>query len=163
MSIYLGIDQSYTCTGFFVIDDKNKTIDFDVIKTDKTDDIFQRAREIADNISSLCIRYKPIRIALEGLAFGIRGNATRDLGGLQFVIMYVLLTHHPEIPCSIIAPTSLKKFATRSGKAKKQEMFDSLPEIIQQAIIDKNFKKSTGMFDVTDAYYLAHYAREHFS
>ncbi len=87
----------------------------------------------------------------------MRGNATRDLAGLQFSIInkikFIL-----EKDITIVAPPTLKKSATGSGKASKEEMIEALPkEVLELFTKDKNWKKSRGLTDVTDAYFLARY------
>jgi len=58
---------------------------------------------------------------------------------------------------SIVPPTTLKKFATGNGNAKKEAMFDALPSETKQVFEEKTLK-SKGRFDVTDAYWLSKYA-----
>lgn len=44
---YIGIDQSYTSTGFVVLDEQKNLIDCNIFSTPKTDDIFKRAWELS--------------------------------------------------------------------------------------------------------------------
>ena len=155
--VYIGIDQSYTSTGYCVID--QDVIDFGTIKTDPSDLIYRRAGNSADNIIELINRYPDSKVSLEGLAFGIRGSATRDLAGLQFVIIDRIYNHTHIDDVQIITPKTIKKFATGSGggtkkKVTKKDMFDSLPEDIQ-ALFKTKYKTTNGLYDITDAYYLA--------
>lgn len=157
---YIGIDQSYTSTGFVVLDDNKNIIDCQIFSTPKIDDIFKRSWELSESIITEIKKYPDCKLAIEGLAFSMRGNATRDLAGLQFTIInkikFVL-----GMDITIVAPPTLKKSATGSGKASKEEMIDALPsDVLSLFIKEKNWKKSRGLTDVTDAYFLANYLIE---
>lgn len=154
---YIGIDQSYTSTGFVVLDKKKKMIDCKTFSTPKTDDIFKRAWDMSEMIIKEITKYPDSELAIEGLAFSMSGNATRDLAGLQFTIITKLkFILNKEI--EIVTPPALKKSATDNGKASKELMIQSLPKKIHDHFtIDKNWKKSRGLTDVTDAYFLACY------
>lgn len=91
---------------------------------------------------------------MEGLSFGSMTNATRDLAKLQGIIEKEVFDR-VGLVCEIVAPTSLKKFATGSGRAKKEEMFEALPEEI--SILFSEVPKTKGRFDLTDAYFLARF------
>ena len=156
---YIGIDQSYTSTGYCIIDN-DKIIDFGIYTSASTD-IFQRAKDIGVQLTQLVNEYPGCLVSIEGLAFGMRGSATRDLAGLQFVIVDRLIsnTHIKEV--EIISPKSIKKFATGSGgsakkKVTKKDMFNSLDEETQH-LFKSRYKITKGLYDITDAYYLARY------
>jgi Holliday junction resolvasome RuvABC endonuclease subunit len=152
----MGIDQSLNGTAVCIVED-GILIDFSITRSDKSQDVFQRALYIALSISDLYGRYKPDVVHIEGLAFGMRGNATRDLAGLLFTIVNVLTLYHPSAKMLIIPPTTLKKFATGSGKSKKINMIAALPEDIRKKFTDANYKKTTGLADLADSYHLANY------
>lgn len=156
MAKVLGIDQSYNNSGYCLIDTDTKgIIKFGTIKSDKTQTTYQRALNTALEISKLVDELSPAAINVEGLAFGIRGDATRDLAGLLFTIVNVLKIKHPALPVREHAPTSLKKRATGSGKAQKTDMINALPEHVRNEFTKAGFKKTTGLADVTDAYWLS--------
>ena len=157
---YIGIDQSYTSTGFVVLDDNKKLIDCKIFSTPKTDDIFKRSWDMSEMIITEISKYPECELAIEGLAFAMRGNATRDLAGLQLAIInkikFIL-----KKDIKIVAPGTLKKSATNSGRASKEEMIVALPSNIHTFFTkDKNWKKSRGLTDVTDAYFLSCYLIE---
>lgn len=160
--IFIGIDQSYTSTGYYVCDG-DKTLEFGAFKTSKDkDDIYGRVGDIAGFLVELCGKYPDSIITMEGLAFGIRGNATRNLAGLQFVIID-RMKHFLNKDLSIIAPTALKKFATGFGGSSKQKvtkkmMIEAVPTEICD-LFKVKYKLSTGLADVTDAYFLAKYTQ----
>ena len=152
---YIGIDQSYTSTGLVVLDEDKKIIDCRVITTPKTDEIFKRSWDVANLIAVEIKKYSECELAIEGLAFSMRGNATRDLAGLQFAIVNKIKFELMK-EVLIVAPPTLKKSATGSGRAKKEEMIAALPaDVLELFTGPKNWKKSRGLTDVTDAFFLA--------
>ena len=148
MGNYLGIDQSYTCTGYYTSNGG-----CGVFKTTKELSIFERAMAVSDSILATCKEHNITHIGIEGLACGMRGDATRDLAGLQFVIVTNLMKNG-FTNIDIISPKTVKKLATGSGKAKKNEMYDVLPQDVKDKIDQLGCKKTTGMYDITDAYWL---------
>lgn len=157
----LGIDQSYTSSGFCVVDESGVVLDIGTIKTsaDKDGDIFDRAALVAKKLIELSDIHDPLRIGMEGLAFAKFGNATRDLAGLQFVLITQLRAAKYGDKMEIVSPNLLKKFATTKGNASKDEMVSFLPPAVRAMIDEKKLKKSTGLYDCTDAYWLAMYTR----
>lgn len=154
----MGIDQSLNGTAVCIIED-DILVDFCVIRTDKLKDVFSRTLTIALKICEIYENHKPDVVHIEGLAFGMRGNSTRDLAGLLFTIINVVALKHPMVNYSLIPPTSLKKFATGSGKAKKENMIDALPEDVIKKFTDAHYKKTTGLADLADAYWLGMYKK----
>lgn len=153
----IGIDQSYTSTGV-VIAKGDDVIHYEIINTakDHNDAMtnFRRAEEISDKIYDLCVKYDVTGIHIEGLGFGATGDATRNLAGLQYLIITKILKLG--IDPLIIAPTSLKKFATGSGKAKKEEVFDCIEAKNPSFYISlQDVKKTKGRYDLADAFWLA--------
>jgi len=158
MSNIIGIDQSFTKTGIWILDQNKDTVFYGTISTAKSDgsvlEKVKRAVIISEDIIELCKRFDVSSIVIEGLGFGLsNSNATRDLGGLQFIIIENLVKNGFS-DIEIVAPTSLKKIATGSGKAKKNELFDALPDHIKEILVD--IPKSKGRSDLTDAYWLAY-------
>jgi Holliday junction resolvasome RuvABC endonuclease subunit len=152
----MGIDQSYNFAAVVVLQNGN-VIDFEVIKSNKDDTIYNRALDVATRICDVYNKHKPEVVQMEGLAFGTTGNVTRDLAGLLFTIINVMKTLHPEVNVVLVPPTAVKKFATGSGKSKKPEMIAALPEPIKKLFESKNFKKTTGLGDLSDAYWIGMY------
>lgn len=161
MKVFMGIDQSFTSTGTCLVDETGSVVGVGVITSNKTLDSFERAWTISQYILSVVFEYKPLNVGIEGLAFGGVGDATRQLAGLQYTIVNSL-RKQASIDCCIVAPTTVKKFATTKGKASKQEMVDALPKEVLGAILEKNYKKTTGLYDVTDAYFIAMYTLEEY-
>ncbi len=144
----LAVDQSYTSSGIVVLQGK-KILHCERFVTNKQGDIFDRAHELADRLVSLVRNVKPDIVAVEGLAYGARGNASRDLAGLQFVIVSYLRDQGYRV--KVIAPTTAKKTA---GCKKKEEMIAALPKAVHKKFSDLGVKKTTGMGDLADAYWI---------
>ena len=159
MKITMGIDQSFTSTGVVIMSHEGDTttvLHYEVIRSNPEDDIYTRCVFIADKIVELAKKHLPDGVLIEGLAFGVgAGDATRNLAGLQFVIITKLKEFINTI--QVIAPTSLKKFGTGSGRANKIEMHAALPTNISTTFKDAKILKTKGLYDLVDAYWLACY------
>lgn len=152
----LGIDQSYSCTGLLLLDN-NKITHWDLIRTSKDYEIYERAWIISQSVHEVVKQYKPDVIGIEGLAFSGAGNATRDLAGLQFMLVIYLkyIYKHPNV--QVIPPTTIKKFATGKGNCNKDAMVEALPRHIADCFVKLKLLKSKGLYDVCDAYWIAKY------
>lgn len=151
--ISLGIDQSYTSTGIVIISDDN--IEAQTISSSTDDDWFGRAIYVADQVLTIIDNINPDIICMEDLAFGSVGNATRNLAGLQFTIVCAIRRTNRSV--ILVPPTTLKKFATGKGNSKKTDMYDHLPDEIRTLFTLKKFKKTKGLYDIVDAYWLSKY------
>ena len=151
----LGIDQSMTSSGIVIFDDTT-LIHHQLIKTSKDDGSnFLRFNIISSEIILLIKNWNIKQVNIEGLPMGRSiGNSHKTLAALQGVIISKII-EQCNIESKIIAPTAVKKFATGSGRAKKDEMVHALPEAILKLFINSNLKKSTGLYDCTDAYFIA--------
>lgn len=153
----IGIDQSFSSSALCVIDESTSILDFSVYRSQKELDVFEKCYLVAKNISNYVIKYEPNVIILEGLSFGNLGNRTRDLAGLQFVIITHLRYQLNFNNIIIVPPPTLKKFATGSGRADKTLMIKNLPVNVSELFNTAGFKKTTGLSDLADAYWLACY------
>ena len=156
----MGVDQSYTSCAFVICNEDNVMLHSGIIRTKKEVDVFERAIHISDCLTNLIKQYSVTRFHIEGLAFAMRGDATRDLAGLLFTIVTNTIVKHPMVERLIIPPTTLKKFATGSGKADKSEMIAALPIDVREHFNTQGYKKTTGLTDVADAYWLSTYTKQ---
>jgi len=56
-----------------------------------------------------------------------------------------------------VPPKSAKKFATGNGNASKQDMIVNLPPNVMQRFMEENYKKTTGLADLADSYFIGKY------
>lgn len=149
----LGLDQSFTCSGFVIIED-GKLIHCEKLKTDKNKNIYERTWQVVKRVRELAAQYKPNYLAIEGLAFAAVGNATRDLAGLQFAVISIL-RYEDQIDVRVVPPTVVKKHATGKGRVDKMELVEALPPEVREAFDAIGVKKTTGLRDLADAYWIA--------
>lgn len=148
----LAIDQSYTSSGLVILDDGSIT-HAELFSSVPTEDIFMRAWAVTEHIQKLAGKFKPDFVAMEGLAFSKFGNATRDLAGLQYMIMGILrFVEGYEV--LVISPNTVKKVATGKGNAKKELLLESLPEDVKSRFVSMGAKKTKGLYDLSDAYWI---------
>ena len=150
----IGIDQSLTGTAYVVMDKHKKIIVHGMIRTTKEDYLQIGCGRISQELKNVVVNCNASLVSIEGLSYGSIGNATRNLavlmGWIQSAIYYET--------CWLETPaTTLKKYATGNGKAKKHNMLESLPEPFQQEVKDTYRKsgKLSGLEDIPDAYWLA--------
>ena len=151
MGSLLAIDQSITCTAWVIFEgDQYDMTSFGCIKTKKDtsrNNLYRRSSEICGVLRHLSTQVDTL--VREGLGFGLsNSNASRDLAYLVGAI------ERDCGPFFEVAPTQLKKFSTGSGKADKQDMIEALPEYILTQFMDAGYKKSTGLSDLADAYFI---------
>lgn len=148
----LATDQSLTSTGWTVLEDA-QLISYGLISSDKNKTNFERAIDVADEIYKLYNEHSPDKFVLEGLPFMSRSNVTRDLAGLQFLVIDRVLRDLKIEYIHIVPPTKLKKFATGSGKAGKEDMYEALPPEVKEKF--SSTLKTKGRYDLTDSFWLA--------
>lgn len=124
-SCIVGLDLSLTGTGVIVL--KEGKLDCQQLIKSKppADKSYltetRRLMKIRDQIAEIVDNKKPVLAVIEGMAFSIRSTtALTQLSGLNYMTREMLIERN--IPFIIVAPTSLKKFVTGSGAAKKDVM-----------------------------------------
>jgi len=153
----LGIDQSYRSCGIVILED-GEMIHCEKYVTVQAMDIFSRAEQLTTHLKTIAEQYQPDLVSLEGLSFGSMGNATRDLGGLLFTI--ILGLRKSGFDPGVIAPPTVKKVATGKGNSKKEMMIECLPDDVRAEFDALGVKKTTGLSDLADAYWVARAAIE---
>ena len=93
--------------------------------------------------------YKPSLVVIEGLVLGsIKSTSTAQLAGLHYLLRWELNERGDQDGFLVVPPSTLKKFVTGKGNAKKDQM------------LLKTFKRWGVEFNdhnVCDAYGLARY------
>lgn len=146
---FIGIDQSYSGFGFVVLDDKGhchqKTLRKYELK--KFDGEADRLVKIYDDLLMFFSFYAaqgiPVYVSMEGYAYGAKLNREKlgELGGVVKLCTRLVLYREP----TSIPPTTLKAFATGSGRATKEQMVKAAQEFDPEITND----------NLADAYLLA--------
>ena len=145
----MGLDLSLCGTGVVVLIDgkftKQKLVKSKPPTNGKPIDEVKRIRKIVEELEMMVSENTPTVAVIEGIAYGIR-NATAlvQLSALNYMTRAMLIDYN--IPFIIVAPTSLKKFITGNGAAKKDGMMLEVYKRYGVSILDNN---------VNDAYCLA--------
>lgn len=132
MIITVGIDTSLTHTGYAIIQDDGKVLASGVIKSKPSGDkpihealrIKKIAEDILEKIDMVLPGVDPDLVAIEGLAFMAIGTSLVQLAGLNYLTRILLAEF--KWPFVIVAPTTLKKFITGSGKGDKDMVMMSI-------------------------------------
>jgi len=148
----LALDISIRSTGYFIIDDAGKQVEFGVITTTSKNTIQFRMDDIIDSIHHLINTYDITEVAIEGPAYGARGAMSYSIFGVHFCIVHFL--NKLGLTPTQYSPTSVKKWATGSGRASKDDMEKFVPYELKETIRGK-FKKTKGRYDIVDAYHIA--------
>ena len=149
--ISVGLDLSLTGSGVVVLED-GKIIEQRLIKSKPTPDgkpkdEVERIQKIVTDIELIVSEFKPQVAVIEGLAFMVR-NATAlvQLSALNYMTRAMLLDY--DIPFIIVAPTSLKKFITGNGAAKKDIILIELYKRYGVTILDDNEADAYGLSQI---------------
>lgn len=110
---------------------------------------FERMNTIADRIMDVIAPGIPV--ALEGPAYGAKGSATHDIAGNWW--NFIRRCWENGNPVTIIAPTSLKQYATGAGNASKDQVLAAVVRRYDSIDVNQN--------DIADAVVLAAMLRRH--
>ena len=122
----LGIDPGLARVGYGLIDSLNnehKMLDCGIIRTDKNLNEGDRMVEIAEDLSSLIIKWQPQLAAIEKFFF-YRSSTTISVVQARGVLMMTLA--RLKIPTIEFAPMQIKLAVAGYGKANKQEVLNAV-------------------------------------
>ena len=117
---FLGLDLSVANTGVVVIDQNNKILHKDVLRTKPKTSTESRIIIIWDGVLQVHNNFKPQFIYIEELAYGARGDAMLELAGVNYYVRTRFTAL--QIAFKMITPGTLKKFVTGKGTGKKELM-----------------------------------------
>lgn len=151
----IGFDLSLVGSGVVVLEN-GKIVKQRLIKSkpvgDKPVNEVKRIRKIVEELEMIVGENSPTVAVIEGLAFMVR-NATAlvQLSALNYMVRAMLMDYN--VPFIIVAPTSLKKFITGSGAAKKDVMLMETYKRYGVTILDDNENDAYGLAQIGLALY----------
>lgn len=126
----------------------------------------QRYLELANWVLQVVYNVNPHHIVLEDYAFAANGRVSMlaENGG---VLKAKLYERFPLYPVHVVAPTSMKKFATGNGRAQKEDIWASFIQRFADTATwpstvfpkAKTAKINSPLSDIADAFFLADYGR----
>jgi len=128
----------------------------------------KRYIELAEWVLDIMRLMSPACVVLEDYAFSANGRITQ-LSENTGTLKVKLHEHYPNVPVHIVAPSTIKKFATGRGIATKDDVWKAFiakrPETTDWAKLchPKAMKIGSPTADIADAYFLANYGHTHFS
>ena len=146
---YLGVDQSLCSTGIVILDTDYKIILQKLIKTEphQFSTEIERLIHIKNRVREIIDFYDIKSVYMENFAYGARGASIFTIGGLGYLLRE--LYYEEKIPLTLIAPATLKKYASDKGNCKKNLVLMSILKKWHVEINDDN---------IADAYILARMA-----
>ena len=144
--IILGIDPGSRVTGYGVVEitgDRERVIDFGVLRLDETPDHHLRLKSIYDQVTEVIDRCVPDECAIEMPVYGRNPQSMLKLGRAQASAILAALNR--QIPVSQYTPKEVKKSVTGNGNASKQQVWYMVRSILA---IRKNREMS---LDASDA------------
>lgn len=174
----LGIDYSVTCPACCLLDDDTKRWWVNYKKQGKPyqplpnvewsvsilDEEFPRFIELRDWVNRIVSEVCPELMVLEDYAFGAMGRLTQ-LSENAGIMKCMLHENYAHIPLKVVAPTTMKKFATGRGIATKDDIWAAF---VKQEPDKKGWQKlchpkalhvGSPIADIADSYFLAQYGR----
>jgi Holliday junction resolvasome RuvABC endonuclease subunit len=150
----IGIDQSYSGFGFVVLDETGhchqKTLrKYELKKFDGEGDRLSHIYTDLVTFFAYAQSLSPnVKVFMEGYAYGSKLNREKlgELGGIVKLACRHVLCRDP----ASVAPTTLKAFATGSGRATKEQMVKAVQAFDPEITND----------NLADAYLLAVYGSE---
>jgi Holliday junction resolvasome RuvABC endonuclease subunit len=123
--VVAGIDQSLTHTGITIYNGEYLYYLIDSQKEESSSPSIEYTRRIIDiknRIHTILQSQNVDVVGIEGMAFGSRGRAVFDLGGLSHIIREMLI--EKGYAFIVLPPTVVKKYWTGKGNASKDVMIE---------------------------------------
>jgi len=146
MNYSIGIDLSLTGAGIIVLNFDGKIEEQELLSTTPKEEIENRIMFIGEKVISIVNKYPNSEISIEGLSHGSASDSMLELAALHYYVR--ILLKNQNLSFEVLPPTSLKKFLTGKGHAKKELMLLYVYKKYGEEFHDNN---------LADAYALARY------
>lgn len=135
--IYYGLDLSLVSTGITIFQNNNHILTT-TIKTDAAESSGKRLHEIYQKLNNFKIFYNPDKVYIENgfCRFNASTQALYEVRGITELVFW-------DVDLEFIAPATIKKFITGSGRSSKEEL---------QARLKSEYGKVFNNFDESDSY-----------
>ncbi len=123
MTRVLGIDPGTATTGFGVVERDGRALglaECGVIRTDASQDLPARLREIFEGIAEVIDRNEPDVAAVEGVFYGRNVRTTVVLGHARGAILLAATLR--DLPVAEYSPAEIKNAVVGTGRATKEQV-----------------------------------------
>jgi crossover junction endodeoxyribonuclease RuvC len=144
--IILGIDPGSNVTGFGVIavsGSKIRVLEMGVFKMPKSDDHFDKLKEIFRSTLAVIERCKPAEFAVEAPFYGNNVQSMLKLGRAQGVAISAALSM--DLPVFEYSPRKVKQAITGNGAASKEQVAAMLKQMYGITIDAKYLDATDGL------------------
>jgi crossover junction endodeoxyribonuclease RuvC len=128
----LGIDPGYDRLGIAIIEKlakgKEVVIYSACFTTSPKDTIYERLKQVGQEIARILNKFKPTAAALETLFITKNQKTAMRVSEARGIIIYEALKHN--IPVFEYAPMEIKMAITSNGKSDKTQMMKMLPMLV---------------------------------
>ena len=149
--LFVGIDPSYNGFAIVILDKEGKIVEQKLLSSDSKKEVEERIIELETEFSFIPNILSLQSVFVEGPSFSSNGAFALQMGALHYYLRIFLFKKN--VNYKIIAPTTLKKFVTGKGSAKKELMLLNVYKKWGMEFSDNN---------VADAYGLARMCLEEY-
>lgn len=168
---FVGLDLSLANTGFVVLDESGSVLEYGSIKSKPMKDMtadegtmhraIQISTEVAEQLASVCTSL-PILVGIEKTIQSPNAETTLALAGLAMLVRKSLFERLAQVQHPlIIYPSSVKKFATGSGKDSKSQVGVCVLQKWGHAFGDDNIVDAFILAEMTRLWWLIQQAPDH--
>lgn len=136
--VILGIDPGYAIVGYGFIRYENnryQILDFGAITTPAGMDFPQRLKEIYEDLSLLCGKYKPEVMSIEKLFFNTNKKTAVDVAQARGVIL--LAAKMNEVEIREYTPLQVKQSVVGYGRAEKKQVQEMTKKLLGLSAVPK--------------------------
>lgn len=131
MTIILGIDPGSRITGYGLIKETNKQLDYldsGCIRTSPTAELSQKLLQIYDGICELMDSYSPDEVAIEQVFMHQNPNSALKLGHARGVAMVAAASHRVKV--SEYSARAIKQTVVGYGAAEKDQVSHMVVQLL---------------------------------
>ena len=136
--VILGIDPGYAIVGYGFIRYENnryQILDFGAITTPAGMDFPQRLKEIYEDLSLLCGKYKPEVMSIEKLFFNTNKKTAVDVAQARGVIL--LAAKMNEVEIREYTPLQVKQSVVGYGRKEKKQVQEMTKKLLGLSAVPK--------------------------
>ena len=118
--LFVGIDPSYNGFAIVILDKEGKIVEQKLLSSDSKKEVEERIIELEKEFEFIPNILSLQSVFVEGPSFSSSGAFALQMGALHYYLRIFLFKKN--VNYKIVAPTTLKKFVTGKGSAKKELM-----------------------------------------